>query len=201
MTALRMVFAMSRHKLNAGVPCIFRSYQGVANQMPNCTIWEALCASMAHPELFKSIEIGDAPMQESFVDGALGCNNAIRHVLAEAKALFPGGHPSSVLSIGAGHARTIQVPGPSPFQRFLPTNVLAVMKEIATHSGRVAQEMAERFQGTTNVYFRFNIDQGLQNVKLSDWEQLSEVSAHARAYMRKAEPSERLDRAVKAIKD
>jgi predicted acylesterase/phospholipase RssA len=196
-----MVFAMSKHNMNAGIPSIFRSYRGVANQMPDCAIWEALSASMAHPELFKSVEIGDPPMRESFVDGGMGCNNPIAHALAEAKTLFADQHVASVMSIGAGHTRTIQVPTPSLIQRVLPTNVLLVMKDIATDSERVAQEMASRFQRTRDLYFRYNVDQGMQSVKLSDWERLSEVTAHTRAYMRQAETSERMDRAVRAIKE
>jgi predicted acylesterase/phospholipase RssA len=194
-----MVFAMSRYNMNAGIPCIFRSYQGTANQMPDCAIWEVLCATMAHPELFKSIDIGEPPMRESFVDGGMGCSNPIAHALAEAKTLFPDRHVASVMSIGAGHARTIQIPKSSMLGRALPMNVLMAMKDIAMDSERAAQEMVVRFQRTTDVYFRFNVDQGLQNVKLNDWERLNEVSAHTRAYMRRAETSGRMDQAVRAI--
>jgi predicted acylesterase/phospholipase RssA len=194
-----MAFAMSRHNMNASIPCIFRSYKGAANQMPDCAIWEVLFASMAHPDLFKSIEIGEAPMREPFVDGGLGCNNPTPHVLAEAKRLFPGRYVSCVMSIGSGHTCTIQLPKPTMLQQVLPTHVLAAMNDIATDSERVAEEMAGRFRGLKNVYFRFNVNQGMQNIKLNDWEKLSDVSAHARAYMRGAETSERMDQAVKAI--
>jgi predicted acylesterase/phospholipase RssA len=147
MNAISMIFAMSKHNMNAGIPSIFRSYQGPNNQMPDCTIWEALCASMAHPGLFKSIDIGDRSMRESFVDGGLGCSNPIAHVLGEASALYPNQYVSSITSIGSGHSRTIQIPKPSLVQRFLPTHVLVTMKNIATDSERVAQEMEVRFEG------------------------------------------------------
>ncbi|KAG8702980.1 hypothetical protein FRC08_003134 [Ceratobasidium sp. 394] len=196
-----MVFAMSQHNLNAGIPRIFRSYQGISNQMPDCTIWEVLCASTAHPELFKPIDIGEMFLKESFVDGGLGCSNPTAHVLVEAKALFPGRHVSTVVCIGAGHPSTIGLPDPSSFMRFVPTNVLAVTKQIATDAERVAHEMALRFQGTSDVYFRFSVDQGLQSVGLSDWERLSTVSAHARTYMQMAGTNEEMGRAVQAIRD
>ncbi|KAG9091042.1 hypothetical protein FRC06_000736 [Ceratobasidium sp. 370] len=196
-----MVFAMSKHNMNAGIPCIFRSYQGTANQMPDCAIWEVLCATMAHPEHFKSVEIGRPPMRESFVDGGLGCTNPTPHVLAEAKALYPDRHLACVVSIGAGRASTIQVPEPSPMHGLLPAKVLAVTRDIAADGERVAQEMAVRFGQTTDVYFRFNVDQGIQNVKPSEWEKQPEVTAHARAYMRQGEISEKIDRAVRAIEE
>jgi predicted acylesterase/phospholipase RssA len=186
--------------MNAGIPCIFRSYQGVADQMPGCTIWQALCASMAHPDLFKSVEIGEPPMRESFVGGGLVCNNPIAHVLGEAKALYPERHISCVMSIGSGHTHTIKISKPNPLQRIFPTNSVAVMKDIATDSERVAQDMAVRFRHTTNVYFRFNVDQGMQGIRLSDWGQLSKVTAHTRAYMHQEETNERMDRAAEAIR-
>ncbi|KAG9078088.1 hypothetical protein FS749_009953 [Ceratobasidium sp. UAMH 11750] len=196
-----MVFAMSRHNMNAGIPRIFRSYQVVANQMPDCAIWEALHASMAHPELFKPIDIGEAHLKESFVDGGLGCTNPTTHVLAEAKALFPGRHVSTVVCIGAGHPDTIAISDTSSFMRFMPANVLAVTKQIAADGERVAQEIAARFQAIADVYFRFSVDQGMQSVGLSEWERLSAVSAHTRTYMQMANTHERMNRAVQAIRE
>jgi hypothetical protein len=200
-TLYSMIFAMSGHNMNAGIPCIFRSYQGFANQMPECTIWQALCASMAHPDLFKSVDIGELPMQESFVDGGLVCNNPIAHVLEEAKALYPGQHISCVMSIGSGHTRTIQIPKPNPLQGLFPTHVIMAMKDIATDSERVAQDMAVRFRGTTDLYFRFSVDQGMQSIRSDDWGRLSEVAAHTRAYLHREETKEMMNRAVKAIQE
>jgi predicted acylesterase/phospholipase RssA len=196
-----MIFAMSKHNMNASTPRIFRSYQGPANQMPDCTIWEALRATMAHPDLFKSIDIGESSMRESFVGGDLGCSNPIPHVLAEVGALFPNQHVASIICIGAGHTRTIHIPKPNPLQRILPTNVLIAMKNIATDSERVAEDMAMRFQDTPNVYFRFSVDQGLQNVALSHWQRQSEVVSHTRGYMQKAEVTTKMSEATQAIQD
>lgn len=201
MFTFRMVFAMSKHNMNAKVPTIFRSYQAPVNQAPDCAIWEALCATTAHPELFKSVEIGEPNMRESFVDGGLGCNNPIRHVLSEVKRLYPNRRVASILSIGAGHTRTIHIPEPSPFQRILPTNVMIAMKEIASDSESVAQDMATRFRGMVGVYFRLSVDQGMQSVKLDDWERLGEVTAHTRAYMGQPDIAQRIDEAAGAIKE
>jgi hypothetical protein len=185
--------------MDEGVPCVFRSYQGVADQMPDCAIWEMLCASMAHPELFKGVEIGEPLIRESSAEPGMEYSNPIEQTIAEANTLFPHRHVASIVSIGAGHGCTIQTPKPSLLHRKLPTNALTVMNNIAIDNERVAYRAAFRFTPTKDVYFRFNIDQGVQNVKLRHWERLSEVSSHARAYMRQAEISERMDRAVKAI--
>ncbi|CAE6484080.1 unnamed protein product [Rhizoctonia solani] len=73
------VFAMARHNLNAGLPVLFRSYTVTTNPGPNCTICEAVYATMAHPDLFKNIDIVDSSVSQSFVGGVLGCSNPIAH--------------------------------------------------------------------------------------------------------------------------
>ncbi|KAG9073554.1 hypothetical protein FS749_015005 [Ceratobasidium sp. UAMH 11750] len=131
----------------------------------------------------------------------MGCGNPIEHVLAEAKRLYPNRRVSCIVSIGAGHPRTIRIPEPSPFQRIFPTNVIAAMKDIATDNERMARTMAARFRGFSGVYFRLNVDQGTQDVRLGDWDRLAEVKAHTRAYMGKAETEKLMSGTVKALRE
>ncbi|QRW08184.1 kinesin light chain [Ceratobasidium sp. AG-Ba] len=196
-----MVFAMSKYSPSGSVPTIFRSYQS-DNPGPNCTIWQALRAATAHPEMFKAMEIEDASgIRESFVDAAMGCSNPIEHVLKEAKRLYPNRQLASIISIGGGHPRAIQIPNPSPLNRIFPAKLINAMQAIASDSERMAETMAERFQETPNLYFRLNVEQGMQSIWLGDWGRLGEIKAHARAYMQKVEPDGILRRAVKAIKE
>ncbi|EUC58762.1 calcium-independent phospholipase A2-gamma, partial [Rhizoctonia solani AG-3 Rhs1AP] len=83
-----VVFAMARHNLNTSLPVLFRLYTASSNPGPDCAIWEALCATMAHPDLFKSIDIVESSVSQSFVGGELGCSNPLAHVLTEAKWLY-----------------------------------------------------------------------------------------------------------------
>ncbi|KAG8766152.1 hypothetical protein FRC12_007058 [Ceratobasidium sp. 428] len=196
-----MVFTMSKHNMNAGTPTIIRSYPTSVNPGPECTIWQALRAATAHPDMFEAMEIVDRGIPGSFVDAAMGCGNPIEHVLAEVKRIYPNRRVATIVSIGAGHRSTIHIPEPSPLQRFLPTNVIVAMKDIATDSERVAQAMAVRFRGAQNVYFRLNVDQGMQSVRLGDWDRLGEVQAQTRTYMNKVETNELVGRAVKATRE
>ncbi|QRV95648.1 kinesin light chain [Ceratobasidium sp. AG-Ba] len=207
-----MVFAMSKHNMNAGIPVTFRSYHGKANQTPDCPIWQVLSATMAHPGMFKPVEITSDHLRQHFVDGGLGlpclskggaraCNNPTAHVLAEVKSILPGRHVSSVVCIGAGHPDTIQLADRTLFKRLLPSDVLALTKGIALDAEKVANEMDARFRSTSGVYFRFSVDQGIQNVKISEWEKLSHVSANAQAYMRGARVNKAIDEAVVAIQE
>ncbi|CAE6432488.1 unnamed protein product [Rhizoctonia solani] len=194
-----LVFAMSKHNMRVGMPTIFRSYHVAANAGPECTIRDTLCATMAHPDLFKSFDIGDPPLNQSFVDAELGCNNPLAHVLTEAKTLYPDRYIASVTSIGTGHTRTIQIPDTSFLRHLLPIPAIVAMKAIAADSERVAEEMARRFKSTEDVYFRLNVDQGIQNIGADGWEQLAEVLGHTHAYMKLVEVSQRIDKLTQAL--
>ncbi|CAE7228203.1 unnamed protein product, partial [Rhizoctonia solani] len=98
-----VVFAMAKHNLNAGLPVLFRSYSAPTNPGPDCTICEALYATMAHPELFKSIDIMHSGVPQSFV-GEIGCSNPLAHLLSEVQQLYPDRDVACIISIGAGHA-------------------------------------------------------------------------------------------------
>ncbi|CAE6401874.1 unnamed protein product [Rhizoctonia solani] len=191
-----IVFAMAKHNLNASLPVMFRSYAVATNPGPRCAIWQAGHATMAHPELFKSIDIVDSSVSQSFVGGELGCNNPVPHVLSEASRLFPEGQVKCVISIGTGHARTIQVPRPSRWDR---TRDFVVMRNMATDSERVSEEMAARFQDTNQVYFRFNVDQGMQDIQSGSWERLGEAMQHAKAYLQAQSTNQKLNQAARTM--
>lgn len=195
-----MVLAMSKRNMNAGIPIMFQSYKTTNHQGPDCTIWEALYATMAHPSLFESIEIGEHPLRHSFVGGEVGCSNPTAYVLAEVKRIYPDRQASCILSIGAGRTRTIRIHDPSLSQRMFHTEELVAMKDMVTDSERVAEEMAFRFQRTAGVYFRFNVDQGMQGIGTGDLERLDDVGANTRAYLRRAETNQIMELTVQAIK-
>ncbi|KAF8706020.1 Patatin-like phospholipase, partial [Rhizoctonia solani] len=195
------VFAMGKINMNACIPVMFRSYQVHADPSPDCTIKEALRATMAHPDLFKSVEIKDpkTSLKQSFVGGEIGCNNPIAHVLAEVKRLYPGRHVACILSIGAGHTRTIQVSNPSLLRKVFRTQDVVTMKQMATDSERVAEEMKVRFKTKDRVYFRFNVDQGMQSMLPGSWEQLNDISQYVRLYLEKPEVGNAMDHAIRSI--
>lgn len=168
--------------------------------MPDCPIWKALRASTAHPELFKSAEIEELGIKLQFIGGAFGCSNPTAQMLKEASTLFPDRFVASVTSIGTGHARTIQIPQPSRPGRALPLGaVLKVAQAIATDNERVAEEMAARFSNTEGVYYRLNVNQGIQDIRACEWEKQSEVASHAGSYLQLAEVNRRLNRLVLAV--
>ncbi|CUA76956.1 Nephrocystin-3 [Xenopus laevis] [Rhizoctonia solani] len=188
-----LIFATLKDGMDAGIPVIFPSYEAGENCAPDCAIWEVICATMAHSDFFEGIDIADGSLKYSFVGGEL--SNPLAYVLAEVRDLYPGEYLSCIISIGAGHAHTIQISNTDRQQASL------TMRAMAVDSERVAEEMARRLQDTTGVYFRFNVDQGIQNVEADDWEKLITVGAHTQAYLNKSYVDRGICEATKAIHD
>ena len=193
-TGLSFVPAMSALNINAQIPRLFRTYQAPKYPSPNCTIWEAVRATSAAPTFFKHIVIDG----ESYIDGGMGCNNPVQLVLQEAELMFPDRHVACIVSI-TGQAQTITIPKPGLFQRMLPLQVVDAIRKIATGCEASAQVAARRFERTPGVYFRFNVEQGLQEVGLEQWEGLDEVRAHTGQYIQMADVDLRLDAAAASI--
>jgi hypothetical protein len=193
---------MYKDHLNAQVPCLLRSYSIIGNEGPNCTIWEALCATTADPNIFKSISIHDSSTSTSFVGGDMGYSNPISKVLEEAALQFPGRHVACIVSIGAGHSRIINFPegGGSGWHR-IPDKVLKTMGRIATDAEREAEEMERRCSHMPDLYFQFNVKQGLQDISPSNWgwSNSSRISASTMAYLQTPEVDGSINRAVRGV--
>jgi predicted acylesterase/phospholipase RssA len=182
-------------------PRLFRTYQVPKNQSFDCTIWEAARATTATPTFFKGIEIGGPGWKERFIDGTLSGNNPIRQVFEEAELIFPTGRVVCAISIGTGQAQTITIPKPDFFQRILPSDVVNAVVQIATHCEHTAEETERRFKSSPNVYFRLNVEQGMQNITLAQWDRLGEVATHMNQYLLKVEVDQKVGSIVRAILD
>ena len=199
---IRFVCAMNAHNLNARIPVLFRTYVSPKEPVIPCTIWQAARATSAAPTFFKRVFIGPVARPEPFIDGGVGRNNPTPQVLEEAELMFPDRNIACVISIGTGKPGMINVPTPGFFERNLvPVGVIQAMVAIATDCEETAQQMEKKFKHPPKVYFRFNVEHGLQNVKLGDWDRMGEVAAHTRSYMNMPEVDQRLAPAVKAIRE
>jgi predicted acylesterase/phospholipase RssA len=185
----------------AGTPSLFRTYRAPKNETFDCTIWEAARATTATPTFFKQIVIGTLGSSQPYVDGGLGCNNPVAQVLEEAMLMFPSHYLSCIISIGTGQAQTIKIPPPTWLQQMLPFDIVTAMQGIATDCERNSQDMMRWFQNIQNFYFRFNVEQGLQEVRLDQWEKLDEVTAHTGQHMAKVEVDQKLGAAVIALQE
>ena len=187
---------MNAHNMDASIPVLFRTYES-HEPHSNCKIWEAARATSAAPAFFKHIEIGRA---QPYIDGGLGRNNPSRVVLDEAKALFGACHIGCLVSIGTGQAETISVTRPGVFPRIVPTAIFDTLKAIISDCEATHEAMLGLFAKLPTTYFRLNVEQGMQEIKLSEWERLGNVEAHTAQYMRRKEIEEKLALMVDVIR-
>ncbi|KAF8595697.1 FabD lysophospholipase-like protein, partial [Ceratobasidium sp. AG-I] len=194
-----MVCAMSADAIRGSIPTFIRTYRIAANQGPDCTIVEAVRATMATPGMFKKATIIEQSVKTKYISGALGCNNPTTHMINETEKLFPGRLLATVLSVGSGQLHSANLPDRSKLLQFLPLQLVQTLDSIATDCERTNQELSRRFSRASNVYFRFNAEQGMQDIEQSDLARLSEVRAHTLNYLKDAEVNLKMDSAAQSV--
>ena len=182
-------FVCANNSLNmsAGIPVLFCTYASSENPGINCTIWQAARATSAMPKFFKAIKIVD----QTYIDGGIGLNNPTQKLLEEAQHIFPNGHVSCIISIGTGKGNIIKLPKASFIRE--------AVHKIATDCEKEHQKLVHRFRNNPSAYLRFNVEQGLQNVSLSEWEKLANIEAHTNNYVQHEEVKRDLLLAVDAL--
>jgi patatin-like phospholipase/acyl hydrolase len=181
--------------MNANISVLFRSYQSQETHS-GCKIWEAARATSAAPTFFKRIEIGN---KQPFIDGGLGCNNPSKLVLKEAQVVFPAQQIGCLVSIGTGQAEVISIGTPGFFQQIVPTDVIDVLKAISNDCEATHEDMLLLFANSPNIYFRINVEQGMQGIRLSEWVKMANVEAHTMQYLKRKEVGEKLTSMINAI--
>jgi Patatin-like phospholipase len=187
----RLVTTTLKNNVQMNNPICFRTY--VARDRPDekpVKIWEAIRATSAAPTYFDSITING----EEYIDGGFGCNNPSRVVYNEARKIWPGRDIGCVISIGTGIPKVQAIPKLDlsywfrsfwvlPFEEWFQMVKLAVigwmdiLQRVATNCDLVHQKMLEDLDWHRN-YFRFNIQQGAQDIPLAAWKALPNLVTH-----------------------
>lgn len=162
---------------------LFRSYDSLNSAHEDCMIWQAACATTATPGLMEPIIIGRG---QWYIDGGMGCNNPIRLVLSEAKDMFPARRVAGIISVGAGHPQTIAL---------LSSSIGKTLSQMAEDSEGTHDDMVQRFSQYSELYHRFNVDQGAQVSNLGP----AAVEAHSLAYLGRHETKTRIAEAAGII--
>ena len=156
---------------------LLRNYVATKEDHIRCTIVQAARATSAAPLFFDSIEIDGI----RFSDGGLRNNNPISVVRTELRAEFPGRPVGCIISIGTGVHQTQK----------LGKTLVAIAKscaDIATNIERAHQDFKANECGAQgpfrDKYFRFNVDQGLQDIQLHEWKRMNDVTSRTRHYLR-----------------
>lgn len=163
---------------------LFRSY--TLSDMPNnlpATICEAVRATSAATSFFDPVTIG--PHERKFVDGALGANNPVEQIWNEAQNMWCADDVDlkdmlkCIISLGTGN------PGLKPISE----GVLKLFSESLVRIATETEDTAKLFEARHRQlyerkrYFRFNVQQGLQDVGLEEYKRMALIDAATAHYM------------------
>jgi predicted acylesterase/phospholipase RssA len=177
---------------NVGMSTLFRTYRVRANQEFNCQIWEAIRATTASPLLYEPIAIGKDWSKQQFINAELGANNPISYMIEEKQKVWlrqgnwPPPEIGCIVSIGSGKEKLISMPTEqqsgvvgtitgmlritkSPAE-MREKQLYEVMVRIAKDCEKKHQQIKESFgRDEERVYFRFNIEHGMQDIEETDY--------------------------------
>jgi predicted acylesterase/phospholipase RssA len=158
-----------------------RSYSLPHEPNIRATICQAALATSAATTFFEPVSIGE----RSFADGGLGANNPVDEVEGEASNIWcseTGDLKPLVkcfISIGTGH------PGKNPFEnsifKFLGRTLVQIATETENTERRFIARWARHFD--EKRYFRFNVEQGLQEIGLEEYKKKGVIEAATEGYV------------------
>ncbi|KAJ5741099.1 phosphorylase superfamily protein [Penicillium malachiteum] len=166
-----VVLAITKSNVDAR-PTLFQTYDR-STPFEGCTIWEVARATSAATTFFAPISVGRDEVE--FIDAGFGYNNPCEELIREAQRVFPGHKELCILSIGAGIGSVVDI-GDTRMA------IIDALKLIATSSRKVSERLSDRY-GDSGQYFRFDVDRGLGDIRLSDWQLSKEISAHTTNYL------------------
>lgn len=174
------MFAAQRKKLRE--PHVLRSYTLPDEGDIPATICEVALATSAATGFFDPVSIG----ARQFVDGALGANNPVDEVEGEASNIWTSRTGDlkplvkCFISIGTGN------PGKKAIQdnmlKFLSKTLVGITTETEETERRFIARWAKHYD--EKRYFRFNVDQGLQEVGLAEYKEQGRMEAATDKYLR-----------------
>lgn len=142
-------------------------------------IWEAARATSAATTFFDPITIGR--YRQRFVDGGGGHNNPVQVAFDEARTCFPSQDIECLVSIGAGKGEV------TAFGNNLK-QVGKTLVAIATDTDNTATAFAQthpelNFQEKDQRLFRFQVEHGMEKVRMAEHEKIKEIAAATQVYM------------------
>ncbi|PVG00806.1 FabD/lysophospholipase-like protein [Serendipita vermifera] len=180
---------------NVGHTRLFRNYGVRATSDYNPTLVQTILASCSFPSMFEPVQIGKERYKENFISGALNCPNPTREAITESSGIFGNQAPISViLSLGAGQGNVISLESAASEEerRQLLQSVVADNARERTH-----QEL-ERLIHSSGMYFRLNVQKGLENVD-ERRESASKVKSNTTAYLGEYSVSQVVDDLINAL--
>jgi predicted acylesterase/phospholipase RssA len=158
-----------------------RSYDLPDEPTLQATVCQAALATSAATTFFDPVNIGE----RSFADGGLGANNPVGEIEGEASNIWcseTGDLKPLVkcfISIGTGN------PGKKAFEDSIVKFVSKTLVQIATETENTEKKFIARWARhfDESRYFRFNVEQGLQNIGLDECNNKGVIESATESYL------------------
>ncbi|KAL2128388.1 hypothetical protein VTI74DRAFT_9258 [Chaetomium olivicolor] len=187
------VTAMYKGTPKGGAPALLRSYDSRREPAPefDCKIWEAGRATCSIGLAFKPIQIG----QSVFHDDGAGNFNPSMTALDEAVVNeWPGREVGVFISVGTGkRPKGSDANSALWYEGFLGEFAEARRKLIAKIEGceKIHEQMKKEHLAKRGVnvenYYRLNVEVGVGEFGMNEWNRLSDISTNTRRYLAREE--------------
>jgi hypothetical protein len=128
------------------------------------------------------------------MSASIGFNNPTREIIKEAEKQFGKDvRVSTILSIGSGRPALVAFDGTTPASNEL-------LNGIVVDCEKVARELATELFNVA-AYLRLNVDRGMENVEMSDWEGLGAIEVHTETYLQGPAVTEAIDSSLQRLQD
>ncbi|KAF2759919.1 FabD/lysophospholipase-like protein [Pseudovirgaria hyperparasitica] len=191
------VTAVYKGTPKSGSSTMLRSYDSRKEPAPefNCTIWQAGRATAATGLAFKPIQVG----QHVFIDEGAGKYNPAPQILDEAvQNEWPGREVGVFISIGTGKRpkgtnqqqhlwwEGFVSSGMGDFAEARRRLIAKIEGCEETHQYMLKEHISKRNVNPEN-YYRLNVEVGVGEFGMNEWNRLAEISTNTRMYLARSE--------------
>ncbi|KAI9715702.1 MAG: hypothetical protein M1812_005854 [Candelaria pacifica] len=206
-TACKTFVCAYESKALGGSPVLLRTYQ-TGSAPVSCSIWEVARATSAAPTFFPPIKFSSQTGGD-FIDAGVGCNNPTKVLVKEAKSYYrmksyKATQPTCLISIGIGQKDLIQLHRAASIFWFKDRSGLSIapiLGEIVTDCENTHDEVLLSYleNNATDLYFRFNVPQGMQQIMLDEWAKKDDIKTYTDKYLRLNQTEQELLNCVKHL--
>jgi hypothetical protein len=144
-------------------------------------IWEAARATTAASSFFKPQRLGRGKSTQKFIDAAIGVNNPVDYLLAEAVNEFGSARRlGCVVSIGTG---TRDVKLKRGFGLAYLVGVIQALKSTATDGQETHRRLQERLSRFSGAYYRFTVPDAAKQVGLHHYKKIPLLKSLTAEYL------------------
>jgi hypothetical protein len=113
--------------------------------------------------------IGPCALVVGYIDAGIRYNNLVKQVVAEAGRVFALLRQiDCIVSIGTRQSGSVDCRKPDAFEKLLPKNLIDVLAKKATDAGKIVEEINYEYKNVPGVYYRLDVDCGLQGIFLEE---------------------------------